>query len=68
MWEKIYLEKKKLKNLEVRFCFINSELTSSALANNVFNYLNEDVKKTINKLDKNNLTEKFNLLLKKNKY
>ena len=30
----------------------------------MFNYLNEDIKKILEKLDKNNFIEKFNLLLK----
>lgn len=64
--ENLLLEKKEVEKFGGKILFTNSELhSSSALANNVFNYLNEDVKKTINKLDKNNLTEKFNLLLKK---
>ena len=64
--ENLLLEKKEVEKFGGKILFTNSELhSSSALANNVFNYLSKDVKKTINKLDKNNLTEKFNLLLKK---
>ena len=55
--ENLLLEKKEVEKFGGKILFTNSELhSSSALANNVFNYLNEDVKKTINKLDKNNLT------------
>ena len=60
----LLLEKKEVEKYGGKLLFTNSELhSSSALANNVFNYLNEDIKKILEKLDKNNLIEKFNLLL-----
>ncbi len=61
----LFLEKKEVEKFGGKILFTNSELhSSSSLANNVFNYLNEDIKKILEKLDKNNLIEKFNLLLK----
>jgi len=61
----LLLEKKEVEKYGGKILFTNSELhSSSALANNVFNYLNEDIKKILEKLDKNNFIEKFNLLLK----
>ncbi len=61
----LLLEKKEVEKFGGKILFTNSELhSSSALANNVFSYLNEDIKKILGKLDKNNLIEKFNLLLK----
>ncbi len=62
----LLLEKKEVIKYGGKLLFTNSELhSSSAIANNVFNYLNEDIKKILDKLDKNNLIEKFNLLFKK---
>jgi len=61
----LLLEKKEVEKFGGKILFTNSELhSSSSLANNVFNYLNEDIKKILEKLDKNNFIEKFNLLLK----
>jgi len=63
--ENLILEKKEVEKYGGKLTFTKSELhSSSSIANNVFNYLNDDIIKIVNKLDKNNFVEKFNLLLK----
>lgn len=63
--ENLVLEKKEVEKYGGKLTFTKSELhSSSSIANNVFNYLNDDIIKIVNKLDKNNFVEKFNLLLK----
>ena len=62
----IILEKKEIDKIGGKLIFTNSELySSSSLANEIFNFLNDDIKKILKKINKLEFYEKFNLLLEK---
>ena len=62
----IVLEKKEVNKIGGKLFFTNSELhSSSSLANEVFNFLNEDIKKILKKINKSEFSLKFNLLLER---
>jgi len=62
----ILLEKKEVNKFGGKLIFTNSELhSSSSLANNVFNFINEDIKKVLKKINKSEFSLKFNSLIER---
>jgi rfaE bifunctional protein nucleotidyltransferase chain/domain len=56
----ILLEKKTVEKYGGKILFTNSELhSSSAIANNVFEYINDDIKKILKKIDKTEFGKNF---------
>ena len=62
----ILLEKKEVEKYGGKILFTNSEIfSSSKIANEEFDYINKEVKKTLNYINKKKLYEKFCKILKK---
>ena len=64
--KQILLEKKTVEKYGGKILFTKSELySSSAIANNIFEYINNDIKKILNKIDKNKFQQKLFQFIKK---
>ena len=64
--KQIFIEKKTVEKYGGKILFTNSELhSSSSIANNAFEYINDDIKKILNKIDKKKFEQNFFKLIKK---
>ena len=62
----ILVEKKTVEQYGGKILFTKSELhSSSSIANDVFKYINDDIKKILNKIDKKKFEQNFFKLIKK---
>jgi len=62
----ILIEKRTVEQYGGKILFTNSELhSSSSIANDVFKYINDDVKKILNKINKKRFEQNFFKLIKK---
>lgn len=62
----ISIEKKTVEKYGGKILFTKSELhSSSSIANNTFNYINKDVRKILNKIDKKKFEQNFSKFIQK---